>query len=149
MTRFRDHLMSLMVSSLRPVHWIMGFCGLVAFGGVYAAHTAQIWNPTDRLQNALTLETVLAAFLLYSILSFINAIVHSNTAISIGLRWLSSLLGATLWIACLASSFYWVMGEINLKDGMNLLYCIPLTSDMWVLAQLMAGIDKIERRLYV
>jgi len=146
--RFVDNLMSLLVSSLRPVQWILGFCGLVAVGGVYAAHDAGIWNPTELLQSMITLQGVLIAFLAYSILSFTSALYYNNTRISIQIRWAAALIGSSLWIACLSSSFTWVMFNIKLRDGMNLLYCIPLIADTWVMVQLIAKVHVIERRDY-
>lgn len=140
--------MRLLVSSLRPVQWIMGFCGLVAAFGVYAAHNAAIWNPTDALQSLITTNGVILAFLAYSILTFTSALLYRNSNVSIRLRWMSSVLGMALWISCLSSSFYWVVGILNLKDAMNLLYGIPLMADTWVVAQLLSNVDSIERREY-
>lgn len=142
----KDNVMGLLVSSLRPVQWIMGWCGLVAFGGVYAAHTANIWNPTDALQSVITVYGVLALFFVYSLLSFTSATLYLKTPPFYKVRTAAAALGAFLWIACLSSSFHWALGCISLKDGMNLLYFIPLMADTWVLAQMAAGVDKIDRR---
>jgi ABC-type multidrug transport system permease subunit len=125
----------------------MGFCGIVAAFGVYAAHNAGIWNPTDVLQSLITFQGVIAAFILYSILSFTSALLYLRTPAFIKLRFASASLGSIMWIACLASSFQWVFGCcIQLKDGMNLLYFIPLMADTWVLIQIIAGVDNIDRR---
>lgn len=140
--------MGLLVSSLRPVQWVMGYCGVVAAFGVYAAHSAGIWNPTDVLQSLITFEGVIFAFIIYSILSFTSALLYLKTPAFIKLRFFAAALGSLLWIACLSSSFYWVLGCIKLKDGMNLLYFIPLMADMWVLTQILAGVDKIDRRRF-
>lgn len=141
-----DSVMGLLVSSLRPVQWIMGYCGLVAAFGVYAAHNAGIWNPTDVLQSLITFQGVIAAFIIYSILSFTSALLYLKTPAFIKLRFFAAALGSLMWIACLSSSFQWVLGGLQLKDGMNLLYFIPLMADTWVLIQIIAGVEKIDRR---
>lgn len=142
----KDNVMGLLVSSLRPVQWIMGWCGLVAFGGVYAAHEAGIWNPTDALQSLISFQGVLALFFVYSLLSFTSATLYLKTPPFYKVRTTAAALGAFLWISCLSSSVRWAFGSMHLVDGMNTLYLIPLMADTWVLAQMAAGVDNIDRR---
>lgn len=140
--------MSLVLSSTRPVQSIMGICGFVAAVGVITAQQLCTWTPMDDLIHITGYYCVVAMFLIYSILSEVSAVFNFYTPPFKLIKYIATEMGIALWTICLASSLAWNNGSLVLRDGMSFLYLIPLLADTWVLIQMIASVEKIERRLW-
>lgn len=145
-TTFKDQLMSLLVSSTRPVQAIMGFCGLIAAAGMWTAQYLHTWTPMDEFVAMTSYWFVASCFITYALMSFTSAIYHFTTPPWVKFKYTATLMGVFLWVVCLASSLSWKDGSLVLRDGMSFLYIIPTSADVWVLIQMIAGVEKIERR---
>lgn len=143
---FKDHLMSLVVASTRPVQVIMGFCGLIAALGLFAAQSLNTWTPMDIFVNVTSYWFVMLCFISYFFSSVVSSIFMLRSRPWVVLKYFATLMGIFLWVICLASSISWVNGHLSLRDGMSFLYIVPTIADVWVLIQLIAGVEKIERR---
>lgn len=141
-----DHLMSLMLSSTRPVQAIMGWCGLIAAAGLWTAQSLHTWTPMDQFIQATSYWFVISCFLLYSAMSLTSAVLDFRTPPWIKFKYAATMMGIVLWVICLASSITWANNTISLRDGMSFLYIIPTIADVWVLIQMISGVEKLERR---
>lgn len=144
---FKDHIMSLLLASTRPVQALMGLCGLIAAAGLYVAQSLQTWTPMDIFISVTSYAFVMACFIAYSAMSFTSAVYDYKTPFWIIVKYTATILGIFLWVVCLASSLGWKDDVLVLRDGMSFLYIIPTTADTWVLIQLIAGMEKVERRV--
>lgn len=143
---FRDHFMSLMLANTRPVQAIMGFCGLIAAAGLWTAQALNTWTPMDEFIHATSYWFVISCFVLYAVMSWTSALYNFHTLPWVRFKYAATAMGIVLWVICLASSITWINGTISLRDGMSFLYIIPTSADVWVLIQMIAGVEKIERR---
>lgn len=143
---FKDHLLSLMLSSTRPVQAIMGLCGLIAAAGLWTAQHLNTWTPMDTFVAMTSYWFVIGCFVVYAVMSYTSALYHFSTPPWVKFKYTATIMGIFLWVMCLASSIAWKDGGIVLRDGMSFLYIIPTSADVWVLIQLIAGVEKIERR---
>ena len=143
---FRDHFMSLMLANTRPVQAIMGFCGLIAAAGMWTAQSLHTWTPMDEFVRMTSYAFVMFCFLSYAVMSWTSALYNFVTPPWIRFKYAATCMGIILWVICLASSITWVNGTISLRDGMSFLYIIPTSADVWVLVQMVGGVEKVERR---
>jgi hypothetical protein len=137
-----------MLASTRPVQAIMGLCGLVAAAGMITAQYLQTWTPMDDFVRMVGYNTVLTMFIVYAVLSWISAVLNFCKPPYETLKYTATYMGILLWTICLGSSLAWHQGSLVLRDGMSFLYTIPLSADVWVLVQMIARVDNIERRLW-
>lgn len=144
----RDQLMGLMISSTRPVQAIMAVCGLVAAAGLWAAQSLNTWTPMDYMVSVTSYAFIMSLFILYSIGSWISCVLNFRHQPYIFIKYASTITGILLWTICLASSIQWSAAGLVLRDGMSFLYTIPCSADVWVLVQMIAGVEKLERRAW-
>jgi len=135
-----------MLSSTRPVQAIMGWCGLIAAAGLWVAQSLQTWTPLDQFVELTSYWFVIGCFLSYSAMSLTSAVLDFRTSPWLTFKYAATIMGVILWVICLASSITWQNGLIALRDGMSFLYIIPIMADVWVLIQMISGVEKLERR---
>lgn len=142
----RDHFMSLLLANTRPVQALMAFCGLIAAAGLYTAQTLQTWTPMDQFIEATSYGFVMTLFIVYAIMGWTSALLDRRTPPWIYYKYIATLMGICLWTICLASSIVVHANHIHLRDGMSFLYVVPTLADVWVLIQLIGGVELVERR---
>lgn len=144
--RFYDQFMSLLVASTRPVQAVMATAGIAATLSLISATFNQTWTPFDQLAAVIEMHSVVVLFIIYCLLSLHSAFWDFRSKINITLKYIACLLGIFLWIVAVSSSFTYSADGMTMLHSMSFMYLIPMMADVWVLVQLLAGVERIEKR---
>lgn len=102
----------------------------------------------DQFIDATSYSFVMGMFVVYAVMSWTSALLDKRSPPWIWFKYLATYMGIGLWTICLGSSIVVHQGAVFLRDGMSFLYIVPISADVWVLIQLVGGVELVERRLY-
>lgn len=145
-TTFHNQFMNLLVSSTRPVQAVMATAGIAATLSLISASFNTTWTPFDQLADVINLSSIILLFITYCFLSLHSAFWDRRDTFNKTLKYVAASIGIFLWTVAVSSSFTYSADGLRMLHSMSFMYLIPLMADMWVLIQLLAGVERIEKR---